>query len=41
MSTADIHAVDAMKDGSIGGLETGKVFELEGCAEVGYEGADD
>lgn len=24
MSTADIHAVDAMKDGSIGRLETGR-----------------
>lgn len=34
MSTADVHAGDAMKDGGIGGLETGRVFEGEGCAEV-------
>jgi hypothetical protein len=29
---------DAMKDGGSGGLETGSVFESEGCAELGGEG---
>lgn len=32
---------DAMKDGGIGGLETGRVFEGEGCAEGDGEGRYD
>ncbi|OBT67512.1 hypothetical protein VE03_03759 [Pseudogymnoascus sp. 23342-1-I1] len=34
MSTADVHAGDAMEEGGIGGVETGRAFEGEGCAEV-------
>lgn len=40
MSTA-VHAGDAMKGGGIRGLETGRVFEGEGCAEVDGEGRYD
>lgn len=40
MSTADVHAGVAIKDGRIGALET-EMFEGGGCGEVGDEGTDD
>jgi hypothetical protein len=41
MSAAVIHTRDAMKDCALGGLETGRVFEGEGCAEVDAEVSND